>query len=271
MPFEFQCPSCGAASRVNEDKIGVKGPCYSCNAEVTIFPPESRVEPPRVARIAIVAGLTWALVAFVLFFSLRSVPTWVSLWKSEALLTSDVWGELLNCLLPVVGAFLFGGALYGGAALVVHSGQGFIALRRVIWIGHFFGAIVGFAVGLYFAIQNPSTSFFMNGEQYAIAILSAMLLIGMFAGGIGMPYAMTTEKHMVRRAAFTAPLSAPPLQATVVEEEVIAAKVADVQDPDRPELTSTRRQELIRRLRVVHQQEEGEADATAEGDAESES
>lgn len=268
MPFEFQCPCCGAASRVDEDTIGVTGPCYACGADVTIFPPESRVAPPKVLRIALLSAFAWALIAMALFVGLRAIPTWVALQQQNVLTSEDIWGELVDCLAPTLIGLILGGLLYGGAALVVHSGQGYVTMRRAIWIGHLLGAIIGLGIGLYLAAQNPSVNFFPQGEQIAAAMLGSMLVIGFFAAGVGLPWTMHVEKRLVRRAAFTAPPSVPrTLQATAEkDDQVITAAVAAPPAETHAEITSSRRQELIRRLGIVHQQDESEGESPDLGD-----
>lgn len=239
--------------------IGETGPCHGCGVTVTVFPPSTHLQPPHIGMAALFGALLAGTVFLVVFLSLRTIPMIVSLQASMVLTTRRVFGELAWTLGTATIGAAIGALFFGMGAALLETRRSFHVLRRGIAIGGVFGLLLGGLIG---SLNNgPGVGpqpFFVTGESIAIAMVCAGAVCAAVGGLIAVPIAVNRERRLVRKASFTAPaLPGAPLLKKKQEQP---AEVVPKPAGPRPELSTERRQELIKRLGVVREQAGDEPD-----------
>ena len=237
--------------------VGQRGPCVGCGETVTIFPPVQQLAPPQPIRSGLMGALFWGVLAFILILSLRSIPFWVSVNRSANLTRNHIIPELAALAgVAALVAFLGGCAHFLAAALAITE-RSHATIQRSMRIGMAVGLVVGIFIAILLNWRYPSVAFYPHGETISLAMLAGMAAGMTFGGAIGLPIASHREKRLVQKAVFTAP---PPEVAAAPQADFV---LADVTPPapvePRPEITSQRRQELIRRLGIVHEEDKDDA------------
>lgn len=255
MAFQFQCPRCGAQSRVEESSIGESGPCRQCGETVTVYPSSTQLQPPHIGMAALFGALVGGVVFLAAFLSLRTIPMLVSLNASMMLSSARVVRELLwTAGGGAIGAAA-GAVLLGGGAALVETRRSYSVLRWGVLVGGLFGLLLGALVGSLHVSGGrgmPNAQFFIRGEAIAMAMICASAVCGAFGGLVAVPLAVNRERRLIRQASFTAP-TIPRADPPADKDQPLVAQVVEPAPQPRGELTSERRQELIRRLGVVRE------------------
>ena len=111
MVQRFECPQCGAQSKVRRRDWGRRGPCWNCGRAVAIVPPAARQAPPAVRAAAARGALLGACVATIADVGCRVAPTLATLAREQQLTWQSAWETISGWLVATVLCAAAGGVV----------------------------------------------------------------------------------------------------------------------------------------------------------------